>query len=429
MKVTFYLKRPDSDTATAIYAHIFYDGYKRVKYYLPDKQIEPKHWNTKKHEARQTLAGHAVFNRELKTKADDILEVITKYKSTGGGKPPTPDTLKGLLKEKWKSTPIDEIMTFFKFFNIFIEDSKAGIRLTDKSKPIAPGTIRAYEVSKTFFEKYNNQAKTKMNFDSIDMAFYTDFKKYAIKQQQSTNYIGKHIKTLKSVLRYAENHFNVEVNQTYNKKIFTTIKEDADTIYLPEHELRDIAELDLSDSLSLDRVRDLFLIGCYTGLRYSDLSTLRPEHINGNMITIKAQKTGETVVIPVHSMVKQIMLKYGGNLPPALAPQKANEAIKKVCEKTKSLKKLVSVSGTKGGKLTATTLPKFKLVTTHTARRSFATNQHFNKVPALDIMKITGHKTESAFMKYIKMTSNDSAQTMQEIWDRKELEPVKQIAI
>ena len=63
--------------------------------------------------------------------------------------------------------------------------------------------------------------------------------------------------------------------------------------------------------------------------------------------------------------------------------------------------------------LVTRTVSKWELVTSHTARRSFATNAFLNDVPALAIMQITGHRTESAFMKYIRMSPKDNAIKLQ----------------
>ena len=95
----------------------------------------------------------------------------------------------------------------------------------------------------------------------------------------------------------------------------------------------------------------------------------------------------------------------------------------------KALKKEVSISFTKGGVLETKVLEKWNLVTTHTARRSFATNQFLNGVPTLSIMAITGHKTEKAFMKYIKVTPDDHAKIMANIWNKRKSKQPKTIAI
>ena len=95
--------------------------------------------------------------------------------------------------------------------------------------------------------------------------------------------------------------------------------------------------MDLSGNPSLDRVRDLFLVGCYTGLRFSDFSRLTPKNIADGFIEIEQSKTGDSVVIPVHSVIKKIIKKYNG-LPPTISNQKFNTYLKDICETVPSLK-------------------------------------------------------------------------------------------
>ncbi|GAH10436.1 unnamed protein product, partial [marine sediment metagenome] len=109
-----------------------------------------------------------------------------------------------------------------------------------------------------------------------------------------------------------------------------------------------IFEVDLQDKPKLDRVRDLFIVGCYTGLRYADLGQLNADMISpkGELIKIKTKKTGEVVVIPMHPLVMQVFEKYDGNLPRVLSNQKFNEYIKLVGRKA-GLTNSVPVSKTR----------------------------------------------------------------------------------
>lgn len=73
------------------------------------------------------------------------------------------------------------------------------------------------------------------------------------------------------------------------------------------------------------------------------------------------------------------------------------------------INELVETTITKGGKIEKNTLPKSQLVSTHTARRSFATNLYLANVPSISIMKITGHRTESSFLRYIRVSQKENA--------------------
>jgi integrase len=162
-------------------------------------------------------------------------------------------------------------------------------------------------------------------------------------------------------------------------------------------------------------VRDLLIVGCWTGVRFSDISQITPDAIEDYIIYIKQSKTGGKVAIPVHDYVKAILDKYDGSLPPSISNQRFNEYLKEVVKKAK-VKDIVHKAITKGGVTRSKSYSKWELVTTHTGRRSFATNNYLMGVPTLTIMAITGHKTESSFLKYIKVTPTEHAEKIRLIW-------------
>jgi len=128
-------------------------------------------------------------------------------------------------------------------------------------------------------------------------------------------------------------------------------------------------------------------------------------------------KTGGKVWIPLHPMVEYIINKYDGLLPDVPSNQKFNDYIKEVGELTE-INEPFKKSITKGGVKQTTVYKKWELVSTHTARRSFATNAYNVGVPSLTIMAITGHKTETSFLKYIKVTPKEHALKLKDFWQK-----------
>ncbi len=179
---------------------------------------------------------------------------------------------------------------------------------------------------------------------------------------------------------------------------------------LSKEDIHLIYELDLAKNQRLDKVRDLFIIACYTGLRFSDLIQVRKENIinNGTQIRVKTEKTGELVIIPIHRYIKDILAKYDGNLPTVISNQKMNQYLKEI-SLLAGLDSTVKIGITRGGRLEHDIFKKSELVSTHTARRSFATNAFLMDVPTISIMKITGHRTEKSFMKYIRISQEENA--------------------
>jgi integrase len=202
-------------------------------------------------------------------------------------------------------------------------------------------------------------------------------------------------------------------NTSFQDESFRVVEEETDQIYLNDKELNKIYNLDLSQKSSYERVRDLFIIASYTGLRFSDLIQIKAEQFinNATQLKIKTQKTGLKVIIPLHYSVKSILKKYGDKLPPAISNQKMNKYLKEIGNWAK-INQTISISITKGGLRVDKNYKKYELITVHTARRSFATNLYLAGVPSLTIMKITGHRTERSFLKYIRVSPEENARLL-----------------
>jgi len=434
MTVNYFLKRPDAETSTVLFARICYNG-NILKYYIPES-INPKYWNSRTKQAKQTdkFREHSEFNQRLKDIASDIGSTLLNYKNNKGGEIPNPETFRLLLDQtiKRKEPERKEAKTFLSFFQEIIELSKAGVRVHPKKHtPISSNTIKTYLTTLSHLQDYQTLKKKKIDFDTIDMEFYNDFKKFLMKGEKinkktnqkeplilSTNAIGKHIQIIKVVM-YEAVESKLTTNISFQNKSFITVREDSESVYLNEGELRELENLDLSKNKRLKTVRDLFLIGCYTGLRYSDYSILKPEQIKDGFIEITQIKTGDPVVIPVHPTVQRIIDQYSGKLPKSITNQKTNEYLKELAQKVQVLKTPVTITFTKGGLKLSETFEKWELITSHTARRSFATNEYEAGTPSITIMAITGHKTEKAFLKYIKLKPKGHAKLLKQHWEER----------
>jgi len=206
---------------------------------------------------------------------------------------------------------------------------------------------REYEVSFRYLRAFAEKEGRIIDFKDIDLKFYEGFTKYLQDQKLAVNTIGKKIQTLKIFLNSAKEE-GLNNYDSFKSKKFVAITEDSDNIYLNEDELKKIYETDFSNRPGLDRVRDLFLVGCWTGCRFSDLSLIKPESIQEGMIHLKQHKTGTKVVIPLHPVVSEILNKYEGRLPEPISNQKFNLALKDIA-KVSGIKDIAHISITKGG--------------------------------------------------------------------------------
>lgn len=420
-KINYYLRDKNAQSPTPI---LLYIHYKNVRFKFPTNEtIDPKFWDSEKQEAKRTknFPTNPEFNlrlRNIKTLAEDLLR---EYQNDNDQKSPTPEQFNQIIKSKLNPTtePKVEKLDLITFCHGYLNECET--RLNDKSgKPISKTTIRVYKQAIRELEAY--QAKYYKNrtfdFEQIDYYFYTQFQKYLISEKNySTNTVGKHTKTLKSFFLEAQAR---GLMPNFVSRKFKTVSEETDSIYLDVEELNTLFKLDLSNNPRLERVRDLFIVGTWSGLRFSDFTRIEAENIKDGFIEIQTQKTGETVVIPIHSHVEAIMSRYEGktpnSLPKPMSNQKMNDYLKELGELA-GIGETVNQTFTKGGKKVTVNYPKYELITTHTARRSFATNQYLAGFPSLSIMKLTGHRTEKAFMKYIKVTPKEHAQKLMELWN------------
>ena len=424
-KINCYLRDRNATTATPI---VLFVHYKNIRYKCPtNESIEPKFWDFTKQEVKptRTFPTHPEFNvrlRTIKTIAEDLLR---QYQNDNEQHCPTPEQFKELLKNKLDPTPKPEIkeLNLLSFCEEYLKECET--RLNEKTgKPISKTTIRVYKQAFRELKKFKDKhyKNRKFDFEQIDYFFYTQFQKYLIAEQNySTNTVGKHTKTLKSFFLEAQAR---GLMPNFVPRKFKSISEQTDAVYLDTGELNVLYNLDLSDNTRLEKIRDLFLVGCWTGLRFSDFTRIEAENVSKEFIEIQTQKTGETVVIPIHDHVRAIMKRYEGkttnSLPLPISNQKMNDYLKELGELA-DFTDTQSQTYTKGGKRITTNYLKFELITTHTARRSFATNQYLAGFPSISIMKLTGHRTEKAFMKYIKVTPKEHAQKLLEMWKRQDI--------
>lgn len=405
----FYIKDSKAEK-TNIYFFLNYGAYKLInekkkyiplKYYI-NESIDPKFWNTKAGRVKQDkrYKQHPEFNARLQDIEDKALSLLRQMQNDN--EEVTNETLKPRLDEiikPYKDQTNKIAMEFLEFLDYYLETS--GMK---------PNTKKSYTQTARDLREYETDKGIKITFDKIDIDFHDNFIIWLKSKDYAVNTIGDRIKVLKSILR-ASHDRGLHNNTDYQKKAFNRPKEDTIAVYLNEKELERLYKLNLSDNIKLSDVRDWFLLASYTGLRFSDFSRLSKENITDN-ITIKTQKTGATVVIPLHTYVKSILEKHNYKLPKVISNQKFNKYIKEVCELAK-IDEGVLIEETKDNLTVSKREKKYSLVTAHTARRSFATNAYLSGVPSISIMKITGHKTEKVFMNYIKVSEKENADKLQ----------------
>lgn len=386
-----------------------------------DIKIDPKNWSSSKQKVKITADNPAKdgINFQLAKLKEFVIDEFNL------------DNMKGVYMDtdwlrkkisKFFNRPTDETeldqVFFIPFFDRFIEMAPSRI-IKGKNKPVSKATITKYSTTRNKLREYEKRYKTKLKFTDLNLQFYEKFLHFLqIEQNINLGTVGNYIGTLKTIAREAKLE-GLPVHPQIEHPKFFAPKVKTDSIYLRDEEINKIYQYNFVDNQRLDNARDLFIIGLRTGLRISDFLRLKETNLKEGYIEIETQKTGQTVVIPMHPQVKQTLEKNNG-FPRSLSDQRFNEYIKEVSKKVGFTQQI------EGSKINPKTkrkekgvYPKYELVTSHICRRSFASNL-YGKLPNLVIMGITGHQTEAQFLKYIKITPKENAKKLQEFWQKQQ---------
>jgi hypothetical protein len=296
--------------------------------------------------------------------------------------------------------------------------------IESKKSTVKHCTINVINMMKSHLKSFELFRKEAITFDSFDANFYEDFVKfltYDIVQARrkdaikglKINSVGKTIKHLKSFLR---DRMRKKLIPFMDLGAFKGMEEVVDSVYLNWQELSKIYHLDLSENSHLEKYRDLFVLGCLTGFRFSDYSDIKPEELRGGMLYVNQTKTLSSVVVPLREDAKKILVdKYNMKMPQVSNPN-FNCYIKEVA-RLAGLDEMIKITHKRGNKIIEETRPKYLWVMSHTCRRSFCTNEFLDGTPTNLIMAISGHKTEKAFRKYIKADQVQKANMIKKLWD------------
>jgi integrase len=246
------------------------------------------------------------------------------------------------------------------------------------------------------------------------------------------NTTGKIINLFKTMLACAEED-GYPVNPAFRYKSFKGQRVLVDTIYLTRQDLKKMMAVNLSKmDPCYAKARDIFMIGVWTAQRVSDYNHLTKENLSEQVIrkkekngsyterTVKTltfvqQKTGNRVIIPCCKELCKTLDKYPDEFP-FLWDQKLNKYIKEIGKRA-GLTDPVEVTTTKGGKIEKAILPKYELITTHTARRTGATLMYLAGMDVFDICKFTGHSDVQTLLRYIRADELETFKKVTEHYD------------
>lgn len=297
---------------------------------------------------------------------------------------------------------------FLKDFNEFIKYKKSLDNLTSE-------TIKTYTTTYNKLSKFQESTNYFLHYDTINKDFYFNFLKYLRGEGLFDNSVDKHIKNLKLFMYYALE------NEKHNNNVFQTFKRtktNADFVVLDTDELRNLYYEYKPQSQSDKEIRDTFILGCSTGLRFGDLIELTTGNFNikrdkdkqiiptasDSFISVPTQKTTEIVKIPLNPFICDLINEYDiENKAPKFLhhnPQVFNRRIKVIC-KAAGIRNKVKVSKKKNSVLISEEKEKCEFVSSHTMRRTFITILA-NMTQISNIQAVSGHKDIKVLTGYIK---------------------------
>lgn len=369
----------------------FQDHGKRVAFSTGEK-IKPKSWDATRRRVKTGVAGATELNAKLDKIEQDLRSILRTAEVQEI--PITPEYVREAFDRKRRNLSGP---TLLDRFNQFCDEA---------GRDKAEATINIYRNTRNQLKEFGDAKRYRLAFDALDVRFYDAFTRYLQTEhvpKLSANTVGKTIKTLKTFLGWAVKR-GFSTNQTFRDE-FKVSRRDADFEHLTAEELGTLLAFDFSEAPYLDRCRDVFAFACLTGLRFSDLQNLRWENVKSDRLEIHVQKTRESLTVPLPSDARAILDKYAAEERPlpVVSNQKANQYLKQVCERA-GLTQPVQLVKYNGGTRLVVTKPKYELITTHTARRTFVINALESGVRAEVVMSITGHATLKAFQRYVRIT-------------------------
>ena len=288
------------------------------------------------------------------------------------------------------------------------------VRVCGRQNDWTHSTIEKFAAVKNHLKNFRSE----LSFDFFDEEGLTEYVQYLRDVREMRNStIGKQLSFLKWFLRWSfkQGMHSNNAYDTFKPKLKDTQKK---IIFLTWEELNRLREFKIPPTKqALERVRDVFLFQCFTGLRYSDVFNLRRSDIKGDHIEVTTVKTSDSLIIELNDHSKAILEKYkdvefeNDKALPVITNQKMNDSLKELAELAE-INEPVRQTYYKGNERIDEVTPKYALLGTHAGRRTFICNALALGIPPQVVMKWTGHSDYKAMKPYIDIADDIKANAM-----------------
>ena len=395
MKVNFRIekKRPE-DPKSNIRLDFTYNA-KRFRMFIGIK-VHTLHWNKKSQRLKASSSDALVVNKRLYVLSEKVINIY--YELLNNNQPISNSILSEKLNESIKG--VRNYQSFFEYCEIF---------LTNSEKTKKPSTVDGYRYSIDSLRKFEKYSKRKIDWDTLDMKFYKDYQAFQYSVlENNPNLFGRRITDIKAIINDAT---KVGINKYMDYKKFVIIRTKTKKLYLNDNELELLYRIHLASKKRIERVRDIFVFSCLTGVRFSDYLSVSKQNIetlrDGTVILRYYSKKVDKEIVTILTKDALILFKKYYYQFPKLSSQNYNLYLKELGQLAGLLEDF-TVDGYEKGLPILITKPKNKFIASHTARRSFATNLYKRGIAITHIMKATGHIKESDFLNYVQHTAEES---------------------
>jgi integrase len=378
--------------------------------------VDLNHWSSKTNKVKQNTPP------EIKKHIEETIQKMSEFIMNSFIRDfPIGETIntKWIVKQVDKfymkpESDVDPNFYFVPFIKNYIEESKTRVN-PRTGNIISESTLKTYRTTLARIIALEDFLDFKFKIKDIGLEFHSKYTSYAKDQKYGNTVIEKDISIISAFIKAAKIK-GLETNVEVESNLFSFIRDKTIDTFLDNGEIELVYNLDLSDNLELDNVRDLFIVGLWTGLRISDLKRINSfDFSTGNIRILETEKTNAYVEIPVHEHLKAILIKRNGQLP-EMSDQHFNRKVKDVCEKAGITKMILgNLKDPQINRKVKGFYPKYKLISSHTCRRSFISN-HYGKISDKTLMSISAHKSVAQFLSYVKTSSEDQAKELSNLW-------------
>lgn len=417
MKHTFFLRDPKTSKRSLILFTCFFKNEAKKFVYSTGESIETKYWN--KEEKRPNTVGKSIspVMNSILTQLNRYSEEFNKVRSRlmMMDEEFTSQSLRLAFDKEFRKTNPGK-NKFFHAYDMYIEEKM-------KEKEWKLSTLKRYNNIRNILLDFEKERSFKLTFSNITEEFYTEFVDYSLEDKQHiNNTFSRNLGLLKAFLNWSVDKgytYNLKYRKFKKKKLVIT-----NQVALTISDLRKLLSLEF-ESTRLEKVRDIFIFACVTGMRFGELRLISKRNIEGDSLLLKEEKSTEKEQrnIPLNSMAMYILRKYDFELP-LIANQKFNVYIKEVFKEA-GYNQEVEKSVARGKETIRDRMLYYERINSHTARRTFITLMKEEGMSDKLISKITGHKDMKTLNQYYQVSDKKKKEAVEKVFPLKA--PLKKV--